>query len=143
MRNAMQILQDAGGVITVDVKAALSKIGLTDEQIDMFAEMQNRFAGGNRAQGGLPPGGVAQGGMAPGGFQMGGGDQNAMPRGFPAGGGDQNAMPGGVAGVTGGAPNGAVSATAPDRTYIITTAILLAVLAGATVFIAKPSKNAV
>ena len=53
MMKAMQIIEEAGGELTDEVKAALLELGITDEQIDMFFSMQNGFpGGGNRFPGG-------------------------------------------------------------------------------------------
>ena len=54
MQQVTQILADAGGELTEEVKAALIELGLTEAQIEMFANMQNRMPGGNRGQGGIP-----------------------------------------------------------------------------------------
>lgn len=47
---AMQILQDAGGTVTDEVKSKLLELGLTEEQISMLSQMGNGFpqrTGGN------------------------------------------------------------------------------------------------
>lgn len=45
MQQAMQILSDAGGELTDEVKADLLELGLTEEQIEIFTNMQNGFPG--------------------------------------------------------------------------------------------------
>lgn len=50
MMKAMQILQDAGGTVTDEVKSKLLDLGLTEEEISMFTTMGNGFMprqGGN------------------------------------------------------------------------------------------------
>ena len=42
MMKAMQILQDAGGTVTDEVKSKLLELGLTEEQISMLSKMGNR-----------------------------------------------------------------------------------------------------
>jgi len=129
IQKAMQILQDAGGELTDDVKAALLELGLTEEQIDMFANMQNRMPGGNRGQDGFPDRG----------------GQNGFPGGNDAGGGQGNPPQGGnMPGGNGmGNPPGTAAQSGMNTGYIIMIAVLLFLLTGATVFIAKPKKNAI
>lgn len=50
MMQAMQILQDAGGIVTDEVKSKLLELGLTEEQISMLSQIENEFPqrpGGN------------------------------------------------------------------------------------------------
>lgn len=50
MMQAMQILQDAGGIVTDEVKSKLLELGLTEEQISMLSQEENGFwqrPGGN------------------------------------------------------------------------------------------------
>ena len=50
MMQVMQILQEAGGTVTDEVKAKLLELGLTEEQISMFTQFENGFPqrpGGN------------------------------------------------------------------------------------------------
>lgn len=44
MIQAMQILQDAGGTITDEVKSKLLELGLTEEQISMLSKTENEFS---------------------------------------------------------------------------------------------------
>ncbi len=43
MMQAMQILQNAGGTVTDEVKLRLIELGLTEEQISLLSQMGNRF----------------------------------------------------------------------------------------------------
>ncbi|AZN43500.1 spore coat protein CotH [Paenibacillus albus] len=54
MQQVMQIIQDAGGNITDEVKTKLIALGLTEEQITQFSQMRNGggFPGGPGGQGG-------------------------------------------------------------------------------------------
>jgi len=130
MRQAMQIIMDAGGELTDEVRAALREIGLTDEQIDTFSGMQNRFFGGGNMQrgGGGPQGGNPQGGDQQGGDQQGGNAQVGNPQGVnPQGGNSQGVNPQG---------GGTV-----EHTLII--GALVIALAGAIIFVAWPKKNVI
>ncbi|WP_245946484.1 CotH kinase family protein [Paenibacillus cellulosilyticus] len=49
MQQAMQLIQDAGGEITDEIKSKLLELGLTEEQITMFSQMRN--GGGQRPDG--------------------------------------------------------------------------------------------
>ena len=131
MMEAMQIIMNAGGELTNEDLAALLELGLTEEQIEMFSSMQNGFPGGDR-QGGFP-GGDRQGGF-PGGDA--GGGQGNPPNGnadIPAQGLNR--------------PSGNTTGTAPQSNditgYVILIAILILLLAGAILFIAKPRKKLV
>jgi hypothetical protein len=45
MPQAMQILMEAGGELTNEVKDALLELGLSEEQIESLVDMQNGFPG--------------------------------------------------------------------------------------------------
>ena len=50
MMQAMEIMQDAGGIVTDEVKSKLLELGLTEEQISMLSQIENGFPqrpGGN------------------------------------------------------------------------------------------------
>lgn len=122
MPQAMQILMEAGGELTNEVKDALLELGLSEEQIESLADMQNGFPG----MGGFGrfPGMEGQGG-------------------FPGGG--QGNMPGGNADNPQGMnrpdwnnTGGMLVSTGSNTSYAVLIVILLIILAGATVFIAKP-----
>lgn len=53
MMQAMQIIMEASGEITEEIKASLIELGLTEEQIETFTGTQNMFPG-NMGQGGFP-----------------------------------------------------------------------------------------
>lgn len=135
MQQAMQILMEAGGELTDGVKDALLKLDFTEEQIEMFANIQSGFpdmGGGMGELGGFSGRGMNEQG------------------GFPGGGNDS--------GIQGGIPDGNTNANAPQRmnrlewnntggmlapagsntSYAVLIVILLIILAGATIFIAKP-----
>ena len=142
MQQAMQILQDAGGELTDDVKTALLELGLTEEQIEMFSNMQNRMPGGNRGQGGFPgrmgdqdterPTSPDRGGQdaAPGGNNIGGGQGNPPQGNMPSGNGMSN-------------PLGTATQSGINTEYVIMIGALLFLLIGATIFIAKSKRNAI
>ena len=122
MPQAMQILMEAGGELTNEVKDALLELGLSEEQIESLADMQNGFPG--------------RGGF--GGFQ----DMESQ-KSFPGGG--QRNIPGGNADNPQGMnrpdwnnAGGMLVSTSSNTSYAILIVILLIILAGATVFIAKP-----
>lgn len=59
MQQAMQILTESGGELTEEAKTALLELGLTEEQINLVANIQNSFpgmGGGMAEQGGFPGG---------------------------------------------------------------------------------------
>ncbi|MCL2035004.1 MAG: CotH kinase family protein [Oscillospiraceae bacterium] len=143
MQQAMQIIMEAGGEITDEVKTVLLEIGLTEEQIEMFTGMQNGFPSG-RDRGRLPdrvrqPGGE-RGGL-PGGNMPGGAmpDGGRLPGGSTDGGNIQRGMPGGdIPGEsTGTPPQANIGGNA------ITVAVLLLLLVAAIIFVARPRKNMV
>jgi spore coat protein CotH len=122
MPQAMQILMEAGGELTNEFKDALLELGLSEEQIESLVDMQNGFPG--------------MGGF--GGFP----DRESQSS-FPGGG--QRNIPGGNAdnpqamnrpdwNNTGGM----LVSTGSNTSYAVLIVILLIILAGATVFIAKP-----
>jgi len=133
MQQAMQILMAAGGELTDEVKAALLELGLSEEEIEMFANLQNRMPGGNRGQGGFPeqPGG-----------------QTGFPGGNDARGSQGNEQSGDI---RGNIPNGdrvVDSSRAPAQSSlntgnIITIVLSLLLLIGAIVFIARSKKNTI
>jgi len=128
MQQAMQILQDAGDELTDEVKETLLELGLTEEQIEMIAVMLSRFPGGNMGQGGFPDRG----------------GPNAFPGGNDAGGGWGNPPQGNMPDGNGmGNPSGSVAQTGTNTGYIILVVVLMILLAGAIVFMAKPRKNVV
>jgi len=141
MWKAMQILLDAGGELTDDAKAALLDLGLTEEQIDMFANMRNRMPGGNGGQGGFPDRGGQN--VLPGGIDAGGGQGNPPQGGNMPGGNGMGNPPGPGPGPGPGTGTGTASQSGMNAEYIIMIAALLFLLTGATVFIAKPKKNAI
>ena len=153
MQQAMQILQDAGGVLTDDVKTALLELGLTEEQIDMLVNMQNRMPGGNRGQGGFPDRGGQN--VFPGGNNAGGGQGNPPQANPPQANGGQGNPPQGNGGqgnppqgnMPGGngmsTPAGTTTQSGINTGYAIIISVSLVLLIGATVFVAKPKKNAV
>jgi len=114
MQQAMQILANAGGELTDEVKAELSEIGLTEEQIEMLANMQNGFAGMGRQ-----------------------GNRDRQPDNqwnTPQDGNNRQDF------------NNENIATEQNRAnagYVVFSIILLVILAGATVYIAKPRKSTV
>jgi hypothetical protein len=117
-----------GGELTDDAKVALAELGLTEEQIDMVANMQGRWAGGR--QGG-PPGG--EGRAFP------GGNEGGMPGGMPGG----NNAPPGMGGPGWGNGGGATAPAGFDAGYAVVMAALLLILAGATALVARPRKGVV
>lgn len=123
MQQAMQIIMGAGGELNDEVKAALLKIGLTEEQIEMFSNMQG---GGNMQERGAP----------------GKDGRNEFSGGDEAGGGQ--ADPGQGFNRPERNNDGTIpSQTAANTGYLIFIAVLLLVLIGATIFIVKPRKNTV
>ena len=151
---AMQILMEAGGELTDDVRAELTELGLTDEQIEMVAEMQigpvggmgpaGRVTGGNmpnttrlpddRVQGGGPA--IIDGSNPPSGGNTTGGGPGVLPD------GPINTTPGRGAPGTGGTNSMPVAASSEIRTgYIILIAVSLVLLAGAIIFVAKPRRD--
>ena len=122
MPQAMQILMEAGGELTDEVKDAHLVLGLSEEQIELLADMQNGSSG-MRGFGGFPD-------ME---------SQNSFP------GGGQRNIPGGNADNPQGMnrpdwnnAGGMLVSTGSNTSYAILIVILLIILAGATVFIAKP-----
>lgn len=111
MQQAMPILMEAGGELTNEVKAALLELGLSEVQIESLSDMQNSFQG----MGGI-------GGMP---------DRESRS-GFPGGGQgnipDENA-------------NSMTVPTGSNTSYAVQIIILLIVLVGATVFVAKPRRT--
>ncbi|MCL2152178.1 MAG: CotH kinase family protein [Oscillospiraceae bacterium] len=126
MQQAMQILRDAGGDMTDEVKEALIELGLTEEQIEMFANTQNRMPGGNRGQGGFPDGGRQN--TFPGGNDV--DDGNPLQWNMPGGNGMGN-------------PSGTSAQSGSDVEKFVLVIALIIVLVGALVFIAKPKKDAI
>ncbi|MEA4971235.1 MAG: CotH kinase family protein [Candidatus Pelethousia sp.] len=59
MRQAMEILQQAGGELTDEAKEKLAALGLTEEQIQHLASFGSRRNGGNAQPDGNAPGGNA------------------------------------------------------------------------------------
>jgi len=89
----------SGGELTEELKEQLLALGITEEQIEIFASMQDRMGG--------PKGGKA--------------------------------VPGGNR--PGGTGNPATTAFMTSTSYAIVLGVLLLLLAGMMIFIAKPRKN--
>ncbi len=123
MQQAMQIIMGAGGELNDEVKAALLQIGLTEEQIEMFTNMQ----GGGNMQGRGSPGMDGSNDFS-GGNEAGGGQADPGQRFNRPERNNDGTMP---------------SQTAADTGHLIFIGVLLLVLIGATIFIARPRKNAV
>ena len=128
MQQAMQILMESGGELTDDVRAALLDLGLTEEQIEMYAGMLNG----------------SQDGIRQGGFPNGGGDM--IPRDGVALDG-QDGEPGADANNQQvmnmqNRSNADVQVTqnSISAQYAIVIIAMLVILIGATIFIAKPRK---
>jgi hypothetical protein len=114
---------EAGGEITDEVKAELLELGLAEEQIEMFSNMQS--GRGNRQPGeqGGQPGGFS----GPGGGMPGGGEP---PEGnMPGGGGLSNLNTPPQSGI--------------NMDYALAIARLLVLLAAAIAFVARPRKDMV
>ena len=129
MRQAMQIIMEADGELTDEVKGSLLELGLTEEMITMFSNMQN--GPGGEMFGGFP-GGAGQNAFAGGPDSLGGqmdpegGDEN-MPRGMDRP--DDYRM------------TVVASQNGIDKEYAIAVGVLLILLIGATAFVAKPRKT--
>ena len=98
MQEAQQLMA-SGGELTEELKEQLLALGITEEQIEIFASMQDRMGG--------PKGGKA--------------------------------VPGGNR--PGGTGNPATTAFMTSTSYAIVLGVLLLLLAGMMIFIAKPRKN--
>ena len=130
MQPAMQIIRDAGGELTDEVKATLVELGLTEEQIEALANMRNRMPGGNTGQGGFTdrggpnaiPGGIDAGG--------GGGQGNTPRENMPGGNGTGN-------------PSGTTTQSGSNAENAVLVVLLILVLIGAIFLIAKPQKDAI
>lgn len=157
MMQAMEILQQAGGNLTEEVKEQLLALGLTEEQIEMLSNMQNGFGGGMNGDTGAAPGGFGQendsrGGQMPSGGESPSGGQ-ATPDGQDASSGGQSGFPGtqgessGEQSVFGGGMqvSGAAMASALGGTVsgagilgiAVVFAVSLLLMIAATVFLAK------
>jgi len=136
MRQAMQILMDAGGELTDEVRDALFELGLTEEEIDMFSNMQNRWPGGNMGRGNQDnedrqrswPGGNDMGGG-----QGGPGNGNGITE-------NSTSSPSGNGTAS---PLGAMTQIDTGTDYVIIIAALLVLLVTAIIFVAKPQKNVI
>ena len=113
---------------------------LVDASSVNLSALGSMMGGGGMGQGGRPGGNMAppdgQGGF-PDGFPGGQGGMPEMPDGLNADG--QGRQPGGQ---SPGGQYGQGSGNSPQG-YIILAAVLLAILAGAIVFVARPGKNAI
>ena len=129
MGQAMEIISQAEGELTEEAKSALVALGLTEDQINMFVNMSNRWPGGDTEQGRF----------------FGRGGQSNLP-------GDNNGEEGNIAvgnansppGMNGwqwGGVNGAAPQTGSGAGNVLVISVLLIILIGATVIIAKPGKN--
>ena len=120
MGEVMQILMAAGFELTDEVKAALLELGLTEEQMEMFTNMQGMM-GGMGGRGGFPDGGgfPGMGGDAEGGGMPGGNRPGGMGMSNPS--------------------NGTAMMTSAG--YAILLGALLLILAGTIIIIARPKKN--
>ena len=130
MQQAMQILMEAGGKLTDEVKVALLELGLTEEQIDMLANMQNGRPGGD-----MPQTSNTDENWQIGFLSANDGNQANPPNGndFPWG---NTSIPGGM----GNAP-GSAGQTGTDTAYAVTVGVLLIILIGAIVFVARSRKT--
>jgi len=108
MQPALQVLIEASGEVTSEVRDELLELGLTDEQIEILTHMQGRFPGGGNERGLL----------------------NAMPE------RDANA-PGGMDRPNMNNTIGVVMSTDSHTSYAALIVVLLMILAGATAFVAK------
>lgn len=108
MQPAMQVLMEAGGEVTSEVRDELLELGLIDEQIEILTHMQGRLPGGGNERGLL----------------------NAMPE------RDANA-PGGMGRPDMNNTIGVVMSTDSHTSYAALIVVLLMILAGATAFVAK------
>ena len=106
LMEAMQIIMGADGELTDEDKEALLDLGLTEEQIEMFAGMPNGFPGGGRGGNAEPP-------------------QQGINR------------PGGS-----GSAAEISSRIGLDTGYIATIGVLILILIGATLLVARPKKTA-
>jgi len=106
LMEAMQIIMGADGELTDEDKEALLDLGLTEEQIEMFAGIPNGFPGGGRGGNAEPP-------------------QQGINR------------PGGS-----GSAAEISSRIGLDTGYIATIGVLILILIGATLLVARPKKTA-
>ena len=129
MQQAMQIIMEANGELTDEVKNSLLEFGLTEEEINMLINMQNGFPGGGMFGNGSP----------------GREGQNAFPGGNDNW-GDQSNLPNGNANTPPqnmNNPDGNNVAGMPSQNGItaITIVISLIILIGAIIFVARPRKT--
>ena len=127
MQQAMQIMAEAGGELTEEVRTALLELGLTEEQIEMFSMMAGEFSGGDMRNGEFPD----RGGQN----AFPGGDNNERQNGMP----DRNAnFPQDISNT-----GGTAGQNERDGGYAVTVILLMVILAGAIIFVAAPRKNAI
>jgi hypothetical protein len=114
IQQAVQIIKEAGGELTEEVKTALAELGLTEEQLEKAFDIYNNLPDDGEGGGRLP----------------GGNGQNALPDGngkFPGEGGISNFPD----------SNGTEE---KSNQYGVIVIVLLLILVTATVFIAKSKK---
>jgi len=131
MQQAMLIVFESGGELTDEVKAELLELGLTEDQIEMFFSAQNEFPG-NGMFGNVFPNDNERNALPGGNDNTGGADP-------PAGNNSPSINPPG-GGATGNPPQ---TISDIDTGYAVTIILLLSILAGAIIFVAKPGRNRV
>ena len=119
MQQAMQIIMESGGQLTDEAREALLALGITEEQIEMFSGMQNGGGFGGRQNG--FPGQNSEGGQGN----------------MPGGNNQQGSFPGGSR------TNNPSASPQQNTVYAVTVILLMILLAGAILFVAKPRKNVV
>ena len=131
MQRAMQIILEAGGALTDEARDALLDLGITEEQLNMFARMQNGIPGGRSRQGGPPDRG----------------GQNTVPEDGNNGAAmentqNNNTIPRQGISQPDGNNDSAPEAANSSGKYII-AGVLFVLLISAIIFVAKPHKNAI
>jgi hypothetical protein len=145
MQQAMQILSNAGGELTDEVRTSLTDLGLTEEQIEILTQMQNRFRGRGDAQGSGFPGRDDQP-STPGGNRAGNGTGSGAGNGTDNGTGNEQFNPFGDNAQQGmNRPDWNSTMVPAEQSkagagHILVIGALLAVLTGATIFVARPGK---